>query len=169
MPETGEERFHSFAGVPIVRAERAVGVVCVQHVDPRKYEEVEIEALQTVAMVLSELISNAELVDPASVTGAIDSATTILTGLPLAKGMAAGVAIFHKPNISIEHTVAEDIEAERHRVYSAFDKMREQIDRMATQADFAKGGEQEEFSQPTKCLPMTRAGRAGSTRRLTAA
>ncbi len=140
MPETGEERFHSFAGVPIVRAERAVGVVCVQHVDPRKYEEVEIEALQTVAMVLSELISNAELVDPASVTGAIDSATTILTGLPLAKGMAAGVAIFHKPNIRIEHTVAEDIEAERHRVYSAFDKMREQIDRMATQADFAKGG-----------------------------
>ena len=144
MPETGEEHFHSFAGVPIVRAERAVGVVCVQHVDPRKYEEVEIEALQTVAMVLSELISNAELVDPASVTGAIDSATTILTGLPLAKGMAAGVAIFHKPNIRIEHTVAEDIEAERHRVYSAFDKMREQIDRMATQADFAKGGEQEE-------------------------
>ena len=144
MPETGEEHFHSFAGVPIVRAERAVGVVCVQHVDPRKYEEVEIEALQTVAMVLSELISNADLVDPASVTGAIDSATTILTGLPLAKGMAAGVAIFHKPNIRIEHTVAEDIEAERHRVYSAFDKMREQIDRMATQADFAKGGEQEE-------------------------
>ena len=62
-PETGEEKFHSFAGVPIVRRERAVGVLCVQHVDPRRYEEVEIEALQTVAMVLSELISNAELVD----------------------------------------------------------------------------------------------------------
>ncbi len=48
-PETGEEKFHSFAGVPIVRRERAVGVLCVQHVDPRRYEEVEIEALQTVA------------------------------------------------------------------------------------------------------------------------
>ena len=60
-PETGEEKFHSFAGVPIVRRERAVGVLCVQHADPRRYEEVEIEALQTVAMVLSELISNAGL------------------------------------------------------------------------------------------------------------
>ncbi|MDE2435825.1 MAG: GAF domain-containing protein, partial [Sphingomonadales bacterium] len=48
-PETGEDKFHSFAGVPIVRRERAVGVLCVQHVDPRRYEEVEIEALQTVA------------------------------------------------------------------------------------------------------------------------
>ena len=58
-PETGEDKFHSFAGVPIVRRQRAVGVLCVQHADPRRYEEVEIEALQTVAMVLSELIANA--------------------------------------------------------------------------------------------------------------
>ena len=57
-PETGEEKFHSFAGVPIVYHERVVGTLCVQHVDPRKYEDVEIEALQTTAMVLSELISN---------------------------------------------------------------------------------------------------------------
>jgi phosphotransferase system enzyme I (PtsP) len=62
-PETGEELFHSFAGVPIVRREHAVGVLCVQHLDPRRYDEVEIEALQTVAMVLSELIANADLVD----------------------------------------------------------------------------------------------------------
>ena len=42
--ETGEEKFHSFAGVPIVYRERAVGVLCVQHVEPRRYEEIEIEA-----------------------------------------------------------------------------------------------------------------------------
>ncbi len=149
MPETGEERFHSFAGVPIVRSERAVGVLCVQHAEQRKYEEVEIEALQTVAMVLSELIANADLVDD-TVTGEFDSGTIILNGLPLAKGMAAGTAIFHQPNIRIEHTVAEDTEAERHRVYSAFDKMREQIDRMASQADFASGGEHEEVLQTYK-------------------
>jgi phosphotransferase system enzyme I (PtsP) len=35
-PETGEDRFHSFAGVPIVRRERSVGILCVQHVDPRR-------------------------------------------------------------------------------------------------------------------------------------
>ena len=35
-PETGEEKFHSFAGVPIVRRQRAVGVLAVQHADPRR-------------------------------------------------------------------------------------------------------------------------------------
>lgn len=62
-PETGEETFHSFAGVPIIRKERAVGVLAVQHADPRAYDDLEIEALQTVAMVLSELIANAGLID----------------------------------------------------------------------------------------------------------
>ncbi len=144
VPETGEERFHSFAGVPIVRSERAVGVLAVQHVEPRKYEEVEIEALQTVAMVLSELIANAGLIDEPSTRGGSDTGTISLTGLTLVKGAAAGVAIFHQPNVRIEHTVAEDIEAERQRVYSAFDKMREQIDRMTSQIEFGTGGEHEE-------------------------
>src|SRR4028119_808969 len=58
-PETGEETFHSFAGVPIIRKERAIGVLSVQHAEPRGYADVEIEALQTVAMVLSELLANA--------------------------------------------------------------------------------------------------------------
>jgi phosphotransferase system enzyme I (PtsP) len=52
-PETGEERFHSFAGVPIVRLESQIGVLAVQHAEPRRYEDVEIEALQTVARVIS--------------------------------------------------------------------------------------------------------------------
>src|SRR3978361_664843 len=65
-PETGEEMFHSLAGVPIVRRERAIGVLSVQHADPRAYDDVEIEALQTVAMVLSELIANARLADRAA-------------------------------------------------------------------------------------------------------
>jgi phosphotransferase system, enzyme I, PtsP len=145
MPETGEERFHSFAGVPIVRAGQAVGVVAVQHADPRRYEEVEIEALQTTAMVLSELIDNAGLIDKQSHIGSARTGTVVLNGLPLVSGMAAGVAIFHEPNVRIEHTVAEDTEAERARVYSAFDRMREQIDRMASQAEFGGGGEHDEI------------------------
>ena len=144
-PETGEEKFHSFAGVPIVRRQRAVGVLTVQHVDPRRYEEVEIEALQTVAMVLAELIDNAELVDNEDTLGVNPALTEpdTLTGLTLVKGLASGVAVFHQPRITIEHTVAEDTEAERQRVYLAFDKMREQIDQMANQAEFGVGGEHE--------------------------
>jgi len=149
FPETGEERFHSFAGVPIVRRARSVGVLCVQHAEPRRYDEVEIEALQTVAMVLSELIANAELIDAEDALGGGPQMTghARITGLTLVKGLASGVAVFHQPRITIEHVVAEDTEAERQRVYLAFDKMREQIDRMASQAEFGSGGEHEEVLQ----------------------
>lgn len=145
-PETGEDKFHSFAGVPIVRRERAVGVLSVQHADPRRYDDVEIEALQTVAMVLAELIDNAELVDEEAVSGANEQLTEPcqLHGQTLVRGLAAGCAVFHQPRITIEHTVAEDTEAERQRVYLAFDKMRDQIDNMTNQAEFGVGGEHEE-------------------------
>ncbi|MGH6787719.1 MAG: putative PEP-binding protein, partial [Novosphingobium sp.] len=145
-PETGEEKFHSFAGVPIVRRERAVGVLCVQHVEPRRYEEVEIEALQTVAMVLSEVIANADLVDEEAVAalGPQQTGPQRLGGLTLVKGLAIGHAVYHQPRITIEHVMADDRDAELQRVYHAFDKMREQIDRMAGQAEFGVGGEHEE-------------------------
>ena len=151
-PETGEEKFHSFAGVPIVHRERAVGVLCVQHVDPRRYAEVEIEALQTVAMVLSELISSAGLVDEEQAwgTSAAMSGPAQMQGLTLVKGLASGVAVFHQPRVTIEHTVAEDTEAERQRVYLAFDRMREQIDKMAAQAEFGGGGEHDEVLETYK-------------------
>ena len=144
-PETGEEQFHSFAGVPIVRRERAVGVLSVQHLEPRPYQEVEIEALQTVAMVLAELIANAGLIDlnPGEEKRQ-ETGTNVVTGLQLVMGMARGHAVFHQPRVTIEHTVAEDSEVERQRVYSAFNKMREQIDRIAGQAEFGVDGEHRE-------------------------
>ena len=144
-PETGEESFHSFAGVPIVRLESPIGVLAVQHAEPRRYEDVEIEALQTVAMVLSEMIAAARLVDGAR-RGRLRSAGPLrLSGLKLVTGMAKGQAVFHEPPIVVEHTVAEDIEAERDRVYSAFRKMREQIDNMAREAEFGTTGEHKEI------------------------
>ena len=151
-PETGEEKFHSFAGVPIVYRERAVGVLCVQHVEPRRYEDVEIEALQTTAMVLSELIANAELIDEEGARGLTDEQTgpQVVTGLTLVSGLAAGHAVYHQPRVQITQVVAEDTEAERQRVYRAFDKMREQIDTLANQAEFGIGGEHEEVLETYK-------------------
>lgn len=150
-PETGEDKFHSFAGVPIVYRERAVGALNVQHVDPRRYEEVEIEALQTTAMVLSELIGSAGLIDEESV-GATEAQTgqAQVEGLTLVGGIAAGYAVFHQPRVTIDQVVAEDIEMERQRVYRAFDKMRDQIEGLSQQAEFGKGGEHEEVLETYK-------------------
>ncbi|UAK24912.1 phosphoenolpyruvate--protein phosphotransferase [Sphingomonas nostoxanthinifaciens] len=146
-PETGEDLYHSFAGVPIVRAERSVGVLCVQHVASRRYDDVEIEALQTVAMVLAELIAGAGLIDEAAARSADarDQGAIRLSGLKLVDGMGAGYAVFHQPRVVVEHMMAEDTEAERRRVYSAFDKMRDQIDRMMSQAEFGVAGEHQDI------------------------
>ncbi|MGY3354778.1 signal transduction protein with GAF and PtsI domain [Bradyrhizobium sp. GM0.4] len=56
-PETGEEIYHSFLGVPILRAGNTLGVLVVQNRAKRNYVEEELEALQTTAMVLAELIA----------------------------------------------------------------------------------------------------------------
>ncbi len=149
-PETGEESFHSFAGVPIMRLESPVGVLAVQHADPRRYEDVEIEALQTVAMVLSEMIAAARLVDGARRGRLRSSGPLRLAGLRLVAGMAKGEAVFHQPRVVVEHTVAEDTEAERDRVYSAFRKMREQIDAMTKEAEFGTAGEHQEILETYK-------------------
>jgi phosphotransferase system enzyme I (PtsP) len=164
-PETGEEAFHSFAGVPIVFRERAVGVLAVQHADPRAYEELEIEALQTVAMVLSELIAGARLVDGTDRRGSTRDGMVRLAGLKLVAGMARGQAVFHQPRVVVEHTVAEDTELERARVYAAFRKMREQIEHMTREAEFGTAGEHQEILETYKMFAYDE----GWSRRINAA
>ncbi len=151
-PETGEDDYHSFAGVPIVRRESAIGVLGVQHREPRDYDEVEIEALQTVAMVLSELIHGAGLVDDAQAAKAraASSGPLRLQGLKLVDGLGRGTAVFHQPRVIVEHTVADDTEVERQRVYTAFARMREQIDAMMGQAEFVGGGDHHEVLETYK-------------------
>jgi phosphotransferase system, enzyme I, PtsP len=60
-PETGEEIYHSFLGVPILRAGNTLGVLVVQNRARRTYSEEEVEALQTTSMVLAEMIASGEL------------------------------------------------------------------------------------------------------------
>src|SRR6476619_1434686 len=96
-------------------------------------------------MVLSEMIGAARLVDGARRSRLRSAGPLRLTGLKLVAGMAKGVAVFHEPRIVVEHTVADDIEAERARVYGAFRKMRQQIDNMAKEAEFGTAGEHQEI------------------------
>ena len=60
-PETGEEGYQSFCGVPILRGGNTLGVLVVQNKARRIYSEEEIEVLQTTAMLLAEMIASGEL------------------------------------------------------------------------------------------------------------
>jgi len=152
-PETGEDSFHSFAGVPIVRREASVGVLAVQHVQPRDYDEVEIEALQTVAMVLAELIAAAGLLDDRAAStarAARETASFRLQGLKLVDGQARGAAVFHEPRVVITNTVADDPEQERERLSAAFVRMRAEIDSMVSRAEFAGPGDHDDILETYK-------------------
>lgn len=141
-PETGEDLFRSLAGVPIVRAEAAIGVLVVQHFDDREFDDVEMEALQTVAMVLSELIVSAGLADSGS--AAIErlrlQGSLRLGGNKLVLGLARGNAVHHQPRIVIDHTVADDIGTERAKLERGLGELRRQIERMQGQVEFAGPG-----------------------------
>jgi phosphotransferase system enzyme I (PtsP) len=56
-PETGEGIFQSLLGVPILRGWRVLGVLVVQNQSERGYVEGESETLETIAMVLAELVA----------------------------------------------------------------------------------------------------------------
>tara|TARA_R110000787_G_scaffold285173_2_gene400260 strand:+ start:218400 stop:220643 length:2244 start_codon:yes stop_codon:yes gene_type:complete len=142
-PETGEEAFHSMMGVPILRGGRVIGVMAVQNRTLRNYNDEEVESLQTVAMVLAELVASGELIDPKELlpTDGLASTPLRIEGLRLNGGIGIGEAVIHRPNFRIERLVAEDSEHEHERLRSAFSEMHGAIDDMMTSETMQDGGE----------------------------
>jgi phosphotransferase system enzyme I (PtsP) len=128
-PETGEETFNSFLGVPILRAGRTLGVLVVQNRAHRTYQEEEVEALQTIAMILAEMIAAGGL-EPLSKAGAaLDSRRPIrLTGVPVGDGVGLGHVVLHEPRVVVSNLIAEDSNRELQRLDTAIEKLRFSID-----------------------------------------
>jgi phosphotransferase system enzyme I (PtsP) len=144
-PETGEEIYHSLAGVPIVRAGRVLGVLVVQNRTRRQYDEEEVETLQTIAMVLAELVSASHVVSPNEVqqVDGIGLLPLRVDGVQLTPGVAIGRAVLHEPRIVIQRVVAEDVEQEQARFLEALRGVREDVDRMLEAHDMQSGEQRE--------------------------
>src|SRR5690348_9107813 len=119
-PETGEEIYHSFPGVPILRAGNTLGVLVVQNRARRTYSEEEEEALQTTAMVLAEMIASGELSALAK-PGAEPAVRRILRlkGAALNEGIALGHVVLHEPRVVITNVIADDVPQELRRLDAA--------------------------------------------------
>jgi phosphotransferase system, enzyme I, PtsP len=141
-PETGEEIYHSFLGVPVLRAGNTLGVLVVQNRAHRTYVEEEVEALQTTAMVLAEMIASGELSALAK-PGAEPAArhSIHLEGSILSDGIALGHVVLHEPRVVITNYIAEDVPKELKRLDTALTKLRSDLDRMLERGDVAEGGE----------------------------
>jgi phosphotransferase system enzyme I (PtsP) len=145
-PETGEDPFQSLMGVPILRDGRVLGVLVIQNVTQRNYAEEELETLETVAMVLAELVASGELVSAEESQS--DTAALLPVRLPaivLNQGLGLGRVVLHERGIVIRQTVAEDPATEHERLRAAVAEMHSALDELMRQASFAaSGGEHEE-------------------------
>ena len=144
-PETGEEIYHSLAGVPIVRAGRVLGVLVVQNRTRRQYDEEEVETLQTIAMVLAELVLASHVVSPNEVqqVDGIGLLPLRVDGVQLTPGVAIGHAVLHEPRIVIQRVVAENPEQEQVRFQEALHAVRAEVDRMLEAHDMQSGEQRE--------------------------
>jgi phosphotransferase system, enzyme I, PtsP len=143
-PETGEEIYHSMLGVPIERSGRVIGVIAVQNRTMRDYSEEEVETLQTVAMVLAELASTSDLVEPeelhVAVEGTLGQALR-LDGVVFAEGLARGIAVLHEPRIVVQKSLAEDPAKEKQRLNASLEQLRAEIAGMLDHSDVSGAGE----------------------------
>ncbi len=130
-PETGEDPFHSFMGVPILRGGRVLGVLVVQNRTERAYDDDEAEALQTVAMVLAELVAAAA--DSLS-AGLKQTRPVELHGRTLNEGLATGKVFLYDPVVPPTALFAADAEVEERRLNDALEALRASIDAMLTRA-----------------------------------
>ena len=139
-PETGEEIYSSFLGVPILRGGNTLGVLVVQNRARRTYPEEEIEPLQTTAMLLAEMIASGELQSLAQPGRDIALRRPLaLKGTPLADGVGLGHVVLHEPRIIVKQLVAEDVKGEIARLDTAIGAMRHSLDLLIESGNMGPG------------------------------
>ena len=145
LPETGEERYSSFLGVPIQKLGRTMGVLVVQNERPMAYTEEESEALALVAMVIAEMAEAGTLIPRAPNDGEEDEREPIhIQAQGAADGVAIGPAHLHEPKLLLPNPIAEDPVHERARLREALGRLRTDIDTMLDGDDMADTGEHRE-------------------------
>ncbi|WP_454852056.1 phosphoenolpyruvate--protein phosphotransferase [Rhizobium binxianense] len=145
LPETGEEIYHSFLGVPILRTGRSLGVLVVQNKASRNYREEELEALETTAMVLAEMIATGELKKITKPGLELDLTRSVtIDGDTYNEGIGLGYVVLHEPRIVVTNLLNEDAEKEIRRLSEAMGSLRISIDDMLSRRDVSMEGEHRE-------------------------
>jgi phosphotransferase system enzyme I (PtsP) len=143
-PETGEEIYHAFVGVPILRGGHTIGVLTVQNRTKRQYSDEEVEALQTTAMVLAETIASGGLVTDGLTAEERREGAARFAGTSFSEGVALGHVVLHEPRIVVTRLIAEDVEVERRRLSQAIEDLTGAIDNMLERGDLPRAGEHRE-------------------------
>ncbi|MFC3607540.1 phosphoenolpyruvate--protein phosphotransferase [Stutzerimonas tarimensis] len=127
--ETGEERYASFLGAPIIHHRRVLGVLVVQQKEQRQFDEGEEAFLVTMSAQLAGVIAHAEATGSISGLGRQGKSgrDTRFIGIPGAPGAAVGTALVVLPPADLEvvpDKAVTDIEAELTLFQAALESVR---------------------------------------------
>lgn len=135
MPETGEEIYSSFLGVPIQRVGEKLGVLVVQSKQARQFSDDEVYALEVVAMVLAEMTELGAFVGEGAALSALHQQPVMFRGATGQEGAAEGRVWLHEPRVVVTNPVGDDPKKERRRLHDSVAELRLSVDAMVTTAD----------------------------------
>jgi phosphotransferase system, enzyme I, PtsP len=138
MPETGEEIYSSFLGVPIQRVGERLGVLVVQSREARQYSDDEVYALEVVAMVLAEMTELGAFIGEGEALSALHQQPVLFRGGTGQEGAAEGHVWLHEPRVVVTNPVADDPVRETERIRAAVAKLRVSVDDLLTAASLDK-------------------------------
>ena len=143
---------------PILRGGNTIGVLVVQNRAARVYNEEEIEALQTTAMVLAEMIAGGELesLAPPGSGGTVIRRPLTIHAQPIAEGVGLGHAVLHEPRVEIKNLVADDPDAELQRLNAALDNLRASIDDLMDSGGLSHAGEHRDVLETFRMFAQDR-------------
>ncbi|MDK3019137.1 phosphoenolpyruvate--protein phosphotransferase [Pseudodonghicola flavimaris] len=130
MPETGEERYSSFLGIPVQRLGEPLGVLVVQSREERQFSTDEIYALEVVAMVLAEMAELGAFVGEGAALSPPHKRAELIRGVSAQEGTAEGHAWLHEPRVVVTNPIADDPQRETERLHDAVEELRVGVDKM---------------------------------------
>ena len=157
-PETGEELYHSFIGVPLLHSHKTIGVLVVQSKAARTYTNDMAEILHAVAMVISELVVGAKIVDLFDIAGSGGNTlqSQQVTGLTLAGGIAKAPVVMHRPKIDITQLVAESPDEEEIRFHGALLSLQKSVDTLIDESGLEEGSAHREILESYRLFSQDR-------------
>ena len=157
-PETGEEMYHAFIGVPLLHSHKTIGVLVVQSKAARSYTHDLAEILHAVAMVISELVVGNKIVDLFEITGGEHPMlqSQQLTGQILAGGIAKAPVVLHRPKIDITTLISESPEEEEVRFHGALLSLQKSVDNLITESGLEEGSAHREILESYRMFSQDR-------------
>lgn len=130
MPETGEERFSSFLGVPIQRLGEMLGVLVVQSKEGREFSSDAVYALEVVAMVIAEMTELGAFVGEGAALSPLHQQPVLMRGTIAQEGAVEGHVWLHEPRVVVTNPIADDPHRELERLHEAVEELRVGVDKM---------------------------------------